>query len=236
MSMKRDDGRYARQIMLKEIGEEGQKRLCSASVLIVGVGGLGSLVATYLNGAGVGKIGLVDNDMVSLSNIHRQFLYTERQVGELKVGCAMNFLAARSSSTEYVAYPEALREDNAAAIIADYDMVVDCTDNFCTRFLIDDICHHLGKWWVYGAIGESEGRVSVFGGRTGKRFDDLYSDRESLCSLPRAAGGVTGPIAGVIGSLEALQAVRVITGEGEILSGKLLIIDFLTYETNIIEY
>lgn len=228
--------RYVRQIMLREIGEEGQKRLASSSVLIVGLGGLGSIVAPYLNGAGIGKLGLVDNDKVSLSNLHRQILYAESQIGLPKATCAAAFLAERSGHTRLLAYEESLQPSNASKFIADYDVVVDCTDNFFTRFLIDDTCRQLGKRWVYGAIGEFEGRVAVFDSKSGSSFSDLYPERDFLSGLPNTVSGVSGPLPGVVGSIQAMETIKLIAGVDDVLMGKLFTINLLTLETNIIDF
>lgn len=230
------DDRYLRQTMLKEIGEEGQRRLKSSSVLIVGLGGLGSVVSTYLNGAGIGCLGLIDSDAVSLSNLHRQFLYTEAEIGLPKAECAARFLAARSEQVELHVYAEPLISSNAEALIGKYDVVVDCTDNYCTRFLIDDICALQNKSWVYGAIGEFEGQVALFGRISGRRFSDLYPDREYLCGLPPFVSGVLGPLPGIVGSLQAMETIKLIAGIPCFLNNKLFTINTLTLETNLIDF
>lgn len=230
-----DKERYLRQILLKEIGEEGQKRLNDSSVLIVGVGGLGSIVATYLNGAGIGKIGIVDKDVVSISNLQRQIVYTEAQMGMYKAECAVDFLAKRSSHSVLCSYPDSLEPANASSLIGEYDVVVDCTDNYATRFLIDDTCRNLGKPWIYGAIGEFTGQIGVFDSNTEIRFSDLYPDREYLCSMPPANGGVLGPVPGVIGSIQAMETIKLIVGLSDTLVGKLFTINLLTLETKIID-
>ena len=142
--------RYTRQTMLPEIGERGQRRLAEASVLVVGLGGLGSPVALYLAAAGVGRLGLADADVVSLSNLQRQVLYTARQVGEPKTRAARERLAALSPHTRFDLYDEGLTAENAQRIVAEYDLVVDCCDNYPTRYLLDDVCAACGKPWVYG--------------------------------------------------------------------------------------
>ncbi len=230
-----DKERYLRQILLKEIGEEGQKRLNDSSVLIVGAGGLGSIVATYLNGAGIGKIGVVDKDVVSISNLHRQILYKETQVGMSKAERAVDFLKERSEHTVLCSYPESLEPSNATSLIGEFDVIVDCTDNYCTRFLIDDTCRSLGKAWVYGAIGEFVGQIGVFAPDSEIRFSDLYPDRDFLCSLPPSNGGVVGPVPGVTASLQAMETIKLIVGIDSTLVGKLFTINLLTLETNIIE-
>lgn len=154
--------RYDRQMILPEIGEEGQRKLKQAKVLIVGVGGLGSPIALYLAGAGVGCIGLVDDDVVSISNLQRQVLYSEKELGKPKAICAAKRLSALNSEITSQPYPTRLTEENAQEIISQYDIVVDGCDNFSTRYLINDICAKTGKVYVYGAICSFEGQVSVF--------------------------------------------------------------------------
>lgn len=228
--------RYSRQTMLAEIGEEGQRRLLASSVLIVGLGGLGAAVATYLTGAGVGRIGLCDPDRVSLSNLQRQVLYTEQQIGMPKVEEAARRLGAQSSSTIFDLHPDGLTEENGKTLAAGYDLLVDCTDNFPTRYLIDDICHRLGKPWVYGSIGEFRGQVAVMNHLNGRRYADLYPDRDALCALPRKTAGVIGVVPGVIGAIEASEALKLIAGFGDPLDGRLFSIDLLTLSTSIIEF
>lgn len=153
--------RYARQTMLPEIGEQGQRRLSEASVLIVGIGGLGSAAALYLTGAGVGRIGLADADTVSKSNLQRQVLYTERQIGMPKSAAARERLAALSSHTAFECRPEGITPENARPILDGYDLILDCCDNFPTRYLLDDLCAACRKPWVHGSIGEFYGQVTV---------------------------------------------------------------------------
>lgn len=228
--------RYSRQTMLAEIGEEGQRRLLSSSVLIIGLGGLGAAVATYLTGAGVGHIGLCDPDRVSLSNLQRQVLYTEQQIGMPKVEEAARRLGAQSSSTRFDLHSDGLTEENGETLAAGYDLLVDCTDNFSTRYLIDDICRKLGKPWVYGSIGEFRGQVAVMNHLNGRRYADLYPDREALCALPRKTAGVIGAVPGVIGAIEASEALKLLAGFGDTLDGRLFSIDLLTLSSSIIEF
>ena len=228
--------RYARQTMLPEIGAEGQRRLSEASVLIVGAGGLGSAAALYLTGAGVGRIGLADADCVAESNLQRQTLYTERQIGTPKTEAARERLAALSSQTRFDCHPQGITPQNAGRIIAQYDLMIDCCDNFPTRYLLDDVCAACGKPWVYGSIGAFHGQVSLFNYRSGRRYRDLYPDRETLCGMhgPTAAG-VLGTVPGVIGTIEASEALKVLAGFGEPLYGRLFTIDLLTLQSEIME-
>ncbi len=216
--------RYARQIMLPEIGEEGQKKLAEASVLIVGLGGLGSPVSLYLTGAGVGRIGLCDNDRVSVSNLQRQILYSEETEGRSKVTIASRRLTELSSKTIFDEWKEALTAENAKQIISKYDLIIDCTDNHRTRYLIDDTCKELGKTWIHGAIGNFDGRVSTFT-PDGPRYSDLYPDKEMLSEIPKSTGGVIGPLPGIVGSIQAAEAIKLICGFGETLIGKILTIN-----------
>lgn len=231
-----NDERYARQTALPEIGPTGQAMIERGSVLIVGLGGLGAPAATYLTGAGVGRIGLCDPDTVSLSNLHRQVLYTEAEVGQPKVDCAARRLAAISGHTVFEKYPDGLTPENAREIIGAYDIVVDCCDNFATRYLIDDVCAELGKIWVYGSIGAFNGQAAVMNGAHGLRYSYLYPDREELEGQPAASGGVLGIVPGVIGAIEAGEALKLLGQFGEPLDGKLYVIDLKTLNTNILQF
>lgn len=234
--MDRDLSRYARQTMLPQLGEEGQRRLRAASVLVVGLGGLGAPVSIYLTGAGVGRIGLCDADTVSLTNLQRQVLYTEGQIGQPKTACARERLAAMSGATAFDVYPEGLTAENADSIIAGYDLVVDCCDNFATRYLIDDACARLGKPWVYGSIGEFNGQLALMGGRRGLRYTALYPDRDALCARPRTVAGVLGPVPGIVGAMQAAEALKWLAGIECALDGTLFAIDTLTFETYKLQY
>lgn len=227
--------RYARQTMLPEIGDAGQKRLAEASVLVVGVGGLGSAVTLYLTAAGVGRIGIVDDDTVSLTNLQRQVLYTEAEVGESKTERARERLLALSSHTRIETYPLRLTRENAEKLVASYDLVVDGCDNFATRYLIDDTCHRLGKPYVYGSICGFYGQASVFNYRGGLRYRDLFPDEETLAGAPKRVLGVMGVTPGFIGCTEAAEAIKIIAGCGEVLRNRLFTIDLLTMESHTID-
>ena len=222
--------------MLAEFGEEGQQRLGTASALIVGLGGLGSPLSTYLACAGIGHLGLADPDTVSLSNLQRQVLYTEAQIGEPKTLAAAARLSALRSDLRLTLHPEGLTAENARDIIPGYDLVVDCTDNFATRYLIDDVCADCGVPWVHGAIGEFRGQLSVFNHRARRRYTELHPDRDALCALPRRTAGVLGPVPGVIGALQASEAIKILAGMESSLEGRLFAIDLLTLQTQLIEF
>lgn len=225
--------RYDRQMILPEIGEEGQKKLLDAKVLIVGVGGLGSPIALYLAGAGVGCIGLVDDDVVSISNLQRQVLYSEKELGKSKAVCAAERLSALNSEIKVQPYSTRLTEDNARDIIGKYDIVVDGCDNFATRYLINDICIEQGKPYIYGAICGFEGQVSVFNfGNRKKSYRNLYPDEEEMKRMPPPPKGVMGITPAVVGSIEATEVLKVIGGFGDVLAGELWTIDLRTLQSN----
>ncbi|AVM51848.1 adenylyltransferase/sulfurtransferase [Bacteroides zoogleoformans] len=228
-------GRYDRQISLPELGESGQQKLSNAKVLIVGVGGLGSPIALYLAGAGVGVLGLVDDDVVSISNLQRQVLYSESEVGQPKVVCAARRLQALNSSVEVRPFSFRLDKENAAALIDDYDLVVDGCDNFATRYLLNDTCIALGKPYVYGAIQGFEGQVSVFGcGECCKTYRDLYPDEEEALLMSTFDKSVVGVTPAIVGSVEANEALKLICGYGEPLIGRLWTIDLRTMQSYIL--
>ncbi|MFI3269005.1 MAG: HesA/MoeB/ThiF family protein [Rikenellaceae bacterium] len=227
--------RYSRHTMLPEIGEAGQERLHRSSVLLVGVGGLGSPIALYLAAAGVGRIGLVDCDTVSESNLQRQVLYRESEVGELKVECARRRLLDLNSQIVVDTHAVRFAEDNARELVSEYDIVVDGCDNFTTRYLIDECCAELGRPYVYGSIGAFRGQVSLFNYEGGCRYRDLYPDRQLLESQPLAISGVMGVVPGVVGCVQAAEVVKVITGCGTTLRNRLYTVDLLTMESLILD-
>lgn len=227
--------RYSRQISLPEIGKDGQEKLHKAKVLIVGVGGLGSPIALYLVGAGVGTIGLVDDDTVSISNLQRQVLYTESEVGRSKVHCAARRLQALNSEVEVRTYPFRLNRENVHSLIAGYDIVVDGCDNFATRYLISDCCSLLNKPYVYGAIQGFEGQVSVFcyGGQP-KTYRDLLPDETAALRMPVPDNAVIGVTPAIVGSVEANEVLKLICGYGEVLAGKLWTVDLRSMQSFIL--
>jgi molybdopterin/thiamine biosynthesis adenylyltransferase len=220
--------RYARHLVLREIGGPGQQRLRSARVLMVGAGGLGAPAALYLAAAGVGVLGLADPDIVSLSNLQRQVLYRTDEVGRSKVDRAAHRLSELNPHVQVEAHGLALDAANAARVIDGYDLVLDGTDDFATRFAVSDACVAAGKTLVSGAIGRWTGQVGVFSGRPCYRclVPEIPPDAET-CS----AVGVVGALAGVIGAMMALEAIKLITGAGEALTGRLLIYDALSAES-----
>lgn len=227
--IKRVMDRYSRQMILPEVGVMGQQRLSEARVLIVGVGGLGSPVALYLAAAGVGTIGIVDDDVVSVSNLQRQILYVESDVDCVKANVAAERLKALNGGIEVVGHNVRLTEDNAAQIISQYDIVVDGCDNYQTRFLIDRICAELSRIYIYGAIEGFVGQVSVFcNGKSGRYADFCAEQGESNLA-------VMGTTAAVVGAVEASECIKIICGYGEPLYNHLWMIDLRTMQSNIVE-
>ena len=226
-----ENERYIRQTILKGFGLKSQKKLTNASVLVVGAGGLGAPVLQYLNAMGVGKIGLIDNDVVSLSNLHRQVLYSEKDIDKSKIGTTIEKLKAQNSNTELIGYESFLTKNNAISIIDNYDVVVDASDNFSTRYLVNDVCVMLGKPFIYGALHGFEGYVSVFNYQEGPTYRCLFPTVPKAEEIPNCnEQGVLGVIPGIIGNLQALETVKIITGLGIALSGKLLIFNGLEQE------
>lgn len=230
--------RYSRQIMLPELGAEGQKRLSASKVLLIGAGGLGSPIATYLTAAGIGTLGIIDADKVSESNLQRQTLYSEDEIGMSKVECASKRLQRLNGNVIINVYDYFLTADNAEEIISGYDIVVDGCDNFATRFIVNDTCLSLGKPYVYGSIQGLNGQVSVFGmpDANGKihSYRDLYDEQELLSMTPPSKA-VLGITPAVTGSVEANQVIQIAAGFGEPLVGKLWSIDLRTMESYIID-
>ena len=220
--------RYARHLVLREIGGPGQQKLKAARVLIVGAGGLGAPAALYLAAAGVGVIGLIDPDAVSLSNLQRQVLYATMDTGEVKVEAAARRLSALNPNVDIVPMPVAIDTDNARGVIHRFDLVLDGTDDFAVRFAVNAACVHEGRPLVSGAIGRWTGQVGVFNKKPCYRclVPDIPPDAETCQGV-----GVVGALAGVIGSMMALEAVKLITGAGEPLTGRLMIYDALAAET-----
>ena len=232
-----DVGRFIRQTSLSSFGVDNQAKLAVNQVLIVGLGGLGLPVAQYLNAMGIGTLGLVENDVVELHNLQRQILYTETDIGRSKLEVAKEKLQQQNSNTVFKCYDSFLTKKNALEIIKDFDVVVDATDNFATRYLINDACVILGKPFVYGALHAFEGQVSVFNYKNGPTYRCLFPKMPSATETPNCnEHGVLGVLPGIIGTLQALETIKVITGVGEVLSGKLLLYDGLTQSTQKISF
>jgi sulfur-carrier protein adenylyltransferase/sulfurtransferase len=229
--------RYERQILLKELGELGQQKLLAAKVLVVGAGGLGCPILQYLVAAGVGTIGIIDDDIVALHNLHRQVLYTFHDIGKSKVERAAYYLAQLNPDIKIIVHQKRLWNDNALAIIEDFDIILDGTDNFATRYMVNDACMILGKPLVYGAIARFEGQVAIFNCKKGKEeiptnYRDLFPTAPKVWEVQNCAeAGVMGVLPGIIGMMMASEAIKLITGIGETLIDRLLIYNLLNNQS-----
>ncbi len=221
--------RYARQISLPEVGDEGQARLADARVLLIGAGGLGSPAGLYLAAAGVGTLGIVDHDTVDRSNLQRQILHGDSRVGVSKVESARQAIRELNPSVEVVGFEERLSSDNVERIFADFDVIVDGSDNFATRYLVNDACVKLGLPNVHGAVFRFEGQASVFwpgGPEGGPCYRCLYPEPPPPEQAPSCAeAGVLGVLPGIIGTLQALETLKILLGVGQPLVGRLLCLD-----------
>ncbi len=221
--------RYSRHLLMPEVGLTGQKKLKAASVLIIGAGGLGSPAALYLAAAGVGRIGLVDFDVVDESNLQRQILHGTSWVGKPKLASAKARLLDLNPDIVVETHETVLTSANALEVLKDYDIIIDGTDNFPTRYLVNDACVFLGKPLVYGSIFRFEGQATVFDARVGPCYRCLYPEPPPPGLVPSCAeGGVFGVLPGVIGAIQATEAIKLIIGQGEPLIGRLLLYDALS--------
>ena len=224
--------RYARHFSLPEVGTVGQSRLREARVLIVGAGGLGSPAALYLAAAGVGTIGLVDSDQVDVTNLQRQILHGTGMVGRSKVESAVQRILDLNPHVKVETFPERLTSANALGVLRDFDIVIDGSDNFPTRYLVNDACVLLGKPNIYGAISRFEGQASIFSADNGPCYRCLFSEPPPPELVPNCEeAGVLGVLPGIIGSIQALEAIKRIVGLGDSLVGRLLLFDALSLRT-----
>lgn len=220
--------RYSRHMIMPEVGEEGQKRLKSGRILVIGTGGLGSPLLAYLAAAGVGKLGIVDFDRVDQSNLHRQILHVTSSVGMPKVESAARSLREINPHVDVKTYEIALKADNAMEIAREYDIIIDGTDNFATRYLTNDVCVLLGKPNVYGSIFRFDGQVTTFWAEHGPCYRCLYPQPPDPGLVPSCAeGGVLGVLPGVIGTLQAIEAIKILLKSGNLLTGRLVLFDAL---------
>ena len=231
--------RYARHIILKEVGGAGQARLLSSSALVVGAGGLGSPLLLYLAAAGVGRIGIVDFDAVSLSNLQRQIIHTTPDIGRLKTESAAEKIAAINPDIEVVTHTERLTADNALELISSYDVVADGSDSFETRFMVNDAGYFARRPLVSAALGQFEGQLSTYKAYEGGDnpcYRCLFPAPPPPGTIPSCAeGGILGALAGAMGSLQAVEVLKELTGIGESMSGKLMIYDALTARTRLVK-
>lgn len=229
--------RYNRQIIIPEIGERGQEMLRNAKVLVIGAGGLGSPVLMYLAAAGVGTIGIADSDEVHLSNLQRQILYHTEDITRPKAETAAERISLLNPHVTVQPYPVRFGEVNAAELLTGFDIAVDCTDNFASRYLLSDATLAAGIPMVYGAVGQFMGQVSVFNYRGGPSYRDLYPEETRKAADARTSEqGVIGALPGIIGSFQACEVIKIITGAGEVLSGRLLQVDALNLRYEVISF
>ncbi len=228
--------RYQRQLILQGFGAEAQQKLLSASVLVIGAGGLGCPVLQYLTGAGVGSIGIVDDDVVALSNLHRQVLYNVQMIGKPKVTCAVDVLQQLNPQVNFRIYNERLTNKNATTILSAFDVVIDGSDNFATRYLVNDACVLLNKPLIYGAISQYEGQVAVFNvqqnNQPSANYRDLFPHPPKEGDVLNCAeAGVLGVLPGIIGSMMANETIKLITETGKLLVNRLLTYNTLNNQT-----
>lgn len=222
--------RYSRHILLQEVGVEGQEKIRQARILIVGTGGLGSPVALYLAAAGIGTVGLIDGDVVDVSNLQRQIIHTTADIGRSKVLSAREKMMAVNPHVKVNAYQEYLKADNALDLINDYDFIVDGTDNFSVKFLINDACIRAGKPFSHGGILRFEGQTFTHTPGTAC-YRCLFAAPPPAGSVPTCAqAGVLGAVAGMLGTIQAAEVLKYVTGAGELLTNKLLTFDALTMD------
>ncbi len=219
--------RYHRHLILEEIGEEGQTLIRNARFLVIGAGGLGCPVIQYLTAAGAGTIGIVDNDQVEMSNLQRQVFYGFSDIGKLKSIVASSRMKKMNSFVELNMITRRLTAENALEIMEDYEVIIDCTDNVESRYVINDACILQGKPMVHAGIHKFQGQVSVFNYRNGPSYRCLHPDTSNGREVPRSVLGIFSVIPGIIGLIQASEAIKIATGSGEPLSGKLLIFNSL---------
>ncbi len=229
--------RYSRQLILPELGLTGQEKLKSAKVLMIGAGGLGCPVLQYLVAAGVGEIGIIDDDVVDETNLHRQILYGQEDIGLKKADVATRKLRKLNPFVNIQSFTERLNAENASSLFLNYDLIIDGSDNFPTRYLVNDTCVALNKTLVFGSIFKFEGQVSVFNYQNGAQYRDIFPEAPPENEVPNCAEiGVIGVLPGIVGTLMANEAIKVITGIGEVLSGKLLTFSALDASVQIFQF
>ncbi len=228
--------RYERQIALPEIGISGQQKLAEAKVLIIGIGGLGCPVLQNLVGAGVGTVGIVDGDVVDQTNLHRQFLYTLNDCGKSKVAVAAEVVTKQNPEVAIITYPDYFTKQNCFEIVSDYQIIIDCTDNIATRYLINDVAVEKGIPMVYASIHKFEGQLSVFNYKSGPTYRCLFPESERLETIPNCNdSGVLGVMPTILGAMQANEVLKIILEIGAVLSGELMLYNSLDNNFQIIE-
>lgn len=227
MLTEQEKARYTRQLQLDGLGVSGQEKLKEASVLIIGAGGLGCPLVLYLAAAGVGRIGIIDDDRVAESNLHRQIIYTMEDVGRYKVEAATERVQTLNPHISIEPMIERFGKGNSARLIEEYDIILDGCDNFATRYLINDVCVKLNKVYIYGSVADFTGQVSVFNYQGGPTYRCLYPDETNYNKKDKSQG-VIGMLPGVIAMLQATEAAKIICNLGDSLSGVVMVIDLLT--------
>jgi adenylyltransferase/sulfurtransferase len=232
-----DFTRHARHVSLPQVGVEGVAKLAAASVACIGAGGLGSPALLYLAAAGIGRLTIIDDDIVELSNLQRQVIHSTADIGMAKTESAKNRIAALDPNVEVVIHQQRLNADNCDELLAGHDVILDGSDNIPTRYVLDDACRRLGIPWVHASIFRFEGHISLFNHHGGPGYRDLFPEAPPPGVIPSCAeAGVLGVLPGVVGSLQANEAIKVILGIGKTLSGRLLIYDSLTMEFRELSY
>ena len=221
MASEIDFEKYKRHFLIDDFSAEEQRSLKNGKVLVIGAGGLGSPVLLYLSGAGVGQVGIVENDSITLSNLHRQILYTREDIGKRKIMRAADRMKSLNDDCRIIVFEEWWSETNAFNIAENFDLIIDCSDNHSSRYLTDKVSRTKNIPFVYGAIHDLEGQLAVFNYKKGKSYKDVFPKKDQAANKPV---GVIGPLAGVIGSLQAAEAIKILTGVGEVLSDKMLFI------------
>lgn len=221
------NSRYHRQIQIDEVGIKGQQLLAESKVLVVGAGGLGCPVIQYLAGMGVGTLGIIDGDTVELSNIHRQVIYGTQSLGMNKAVAAKNYIANLNPEIKCVDYTDFLSTENVDSVLRGYNIVIDCSDNFATRYIIDDSCKKYNIPWVYASIYKFEAQVSVFNYKSGPTYRDIFDGNNDELVPNCEMTGVLGVLPGIIGMMQAVECVKIILGIGDVLSGKLMVYNMM---------
>jgi len=230
--MKDNFTRYSRQVFIEEIGVEGQRKIRAAKVLVIGAGGLGSPVIQYLAAAGVGTLAVADFDTLEIHNLNRQVIHQEKNVGKPKVESASSFVSALNSDVNFIPINEKVTSENVQHIISPYDIIIDGSDNFKTRYLVNDACVQLGKTLVYGSILSFEGQVAVFNHKGSKNLRDIFPETPKQENLPDCDSlGVLGPLPGIVGSIMAMQTLQIIC-DLNVMSNQLLLIDAKNWTFN----